>query len=218
MARQNQGGGQEGVLFERLLHDLRNPLGVVAYFAEALPGAPDAERAELCERLQVNAQRLLHVLEEFGLLADLRRGRARAVVAEWPGDELLRELVAEIEMMERRPGGVRLDLQPVALRGGRDHLACALRALVRQAVRSASGEQPPSLHLGRAAGGALIEVRVPLRRDDGSGIAVAGLDEEALELELVRRVAALYGGSLTIEQPAGEALLRMALPLRPAGG
>ncbi|MGH7790006.1 MAG: sensor histidine kinase [Candidatus Binatia bacterium] len=213
MARQNQGGGQEGALFEQLIHDLRNPLGVVAYFAEALPTAPEAERAELCERLQVNAQRLLHVLEEFALLADLRRGQARAVVAEWPGDALLHELVVEIETMERCPGGVRLDLQPVALRGGREHLACALRALVRESVRSASGERGVSLHLGRGAAGALVEVHVPLRLDAGSGIAAA-LDEHTLALELVHGVAALYGGSLTIEQPPGEAVLRLVLPLR----
>lgn len=211
--RQSEAGAHEGALFERLIHDLRNPLGVLAYFAEALPTAAEAERAELCERLQVNAHRLLHVLEEFGLLADLRRGRARAVVAEWPGDDLLRELVDEIETMERCQRPVQLDLQPVALRGGREHLTCALRALVREAVRSASGARAPSVRLGRGEVGALLEVNVPLHVDGGDGV-VARFDENALEIELVRGVATLYGGALSVAQTPGEAVLRLVLPLR----
>jgi signal transduction histidine kinase len=58
-------------LFEQLVHDLRNPLGIIGYFAQVIPTAPAAERDELCERVRVNAQRALDVLEEFVLLVDL---------------------------------------------------------------------------------------------------------------------------------------------------
>ena len=67
----------QGELLDRLVHDLRNPLGVIAYFAEVVSCADESERAEMCERLRINAQRALHILEEFSLLAELRQGASK---------------------------------------------------------------------------------------------------------------------------------------------
>ena len=99
-------------LFERLVHDLRNPLGVIAYFAEAVATASPAEHDDLCVRLRVNAQRLLHVLEEFSLLADLRSDRY--VVGERSDlGAAIDQLASELETMERRPGRIRRRQDPV---------------------------------------------------------------------------------------------------------
>src|SRR5262245_32672378 len=81
-------------LFARLVHDLRNPLGIIAAFAEALADAPAEERDALCERLRVNAERALHVIEELSLLADLRAGRVEpAGLEECDVDEVLEGIV-----------------------------------------------------------------------------------------------------------------------------
>ena len=57
-ARPGTGGehDEDAALFAQLIHDLRNPLGVIAYFAEALPEAGEAEKQDFAERLQLNAQ------------------------------------------------------------------------------------------------------------------------------------------------------------------
>lgn len=100
-------------LFEQLVHDLRNPLGVIGYFAEVIPTAPAAERDELCERVRVNAQRALHVLGEFVLLADLRRGRSHLQPAPCDAIAMVDELVTEIESVERRPGQIHCRIEPI---------------------------------------------------------------------------------------------------------
>ncbi|HSP96744.1 MAG TPA: histidine kinase dimerization/phospho-acceptor domain-containing protein [Candidatus Dormibacteraeota bacterium] len=128
-------------MFARLIHDLRNPLGVIVHFAEALPEADEVEKQDFAERLQLNAKRALQVVEELALLAEVRHGRAVADDAEWDGRELLGEIIAEVEALERRPGAVRWDATEGArLRGDRDQLACALRGVLRETVRSSPGE------------------------------------------------------------------------------
>jgi signal transduction histidine kinase len=135
-------GGEDGddsKLLARLVHDLRNPLGVIAYFADTLPAAAEIERPELCERLQINARRALQVVEEFTLLADLRHGRAVPDDAEVDGVGLLAELVTEIEALERRAGCIRtVAAERARVRGDRTQLACAVRGILREAVRSSA--------------------------------------------------------------------------------
>jgi signal transduction histidine kinase len=201
----------DGVLFAQLVHDLRNPLGVIAYFAEALPDADEEEKQEFAERLQLNARRALQVVEEFALLADLRHGRAVADDAEWDGRALLGELVAEVEALERRPGAVRWDATAGArLHGDRTQLACALRGVLRETVRSSPGEEV-LVRLSDEDGCAVVTLTAPLRIDPEMDI-VARLDETALAVELARGVAQLHGGTLSIEQRPGRATLALALP------
>jgi len=201
----------DAALFAQLVHDLRNPLGVISYFAEALPEAAEAERPDFCERLQLNARRALQVVEEFALLADLRHARAVADDTDWDGAALLAELVAEVEALERRPGCVRWDASDGArLRGDRAQLACALRGVLRETVRS-SGGAVVQARLTDEDACAVLTLSVPLRLDPALGI-VAQLDEAALPIELARGVAELHGGTLSFEQRPGRATLAMALP------
>lgn len=201
----------DATLFAHLVHDLRNPLGIIAYFAEALPEATEGEKQEFTERLQLNAKRALQVVEEFALLAELRHERAVPDDTDWDGRELLQEIISEVEALERRPGGVRWDTTDGArLRGDRAHLACAVRSILRETVRSTPGE-PVVVRLSDEEGWAVLTVTVPLRVDRELGI-IARFDEAALPIELARGVAQLHGGTLSIEQRPGRATLALALP------
>lgn len=202
---------EDAVLFAQLIHDLRNPLGVISYFAEALPEADEAEKRDFAERLQLNARRALQVVEEFALLADLRHGRAVPDDAEWDGRELFAELIAEVEALERRPGAVRWDASETArLRGDRHQLACALRGVLRETVRSSPGEAVTA-RLSDDEGCVVLTLTVPLRVDRELEL-VSRFDETALPVELARGVAQLHGGTLSIEQRPGRATLALALP------
>lgn len=202
---------EDAALFAQLVHDLRNPLGVIAYFAEVLPEADESEKRDFAERLQLNARRALQVVEEFALLADLRHDRAVPDDAEWDARALLVELIAEVEALERRPGAVRWDATDSArMRGDRTQLACALRGVLRETVRSSPGEEV-LLRLSDDEGCTVLTLTAPLRVDPELEI-IARLDEEALTVELARGVAQLHGGTLSIEQRPGRATLALALP------
>ncbi len=203
--------GDDSQLFSQLVHDLRNPLGVIAYFAETLPAAAERERPDLCERLQVNARRALQVVEEFALLADLRHGRAALDDTELDGAALLADLVAEIEAVERRAGCIRtVAVERACVRGDRAQLACAVRGILRQAVHSsASGSVEARLTDEDAC--AVLTLTIPLRIEPELEF-IARFDDRALPVELARGVADLHGGTLSIEQRPGRATVALALP------
>lgn len=201
----------DATLFAQLVHDLRNPLGIIAYFAEALPEATEGEKQEFAERLQLNAKRALQVVEEFALLAELRHERAVPDDTDWDGRELLHEIIGEVEAIERRPGGIRWDVTDGArLRGDRTQLACAVRSVLRETVRSTPGD-PVVVRLSDDDECAVLTLTVPLRVDRDLGI-VSRFDEASLPIELARGVAQLHGGTLSIEQRPGRATLALALP------
>lgn len=198
-------------LFERLIHDLRNPLGVIAYFAEAVPSAAAGERDEFCERLGVNAQRALHVLEEFSLLADLRAGRSEAALEVCEPGQLIEELAAEIESMERRPGLIRRQVEGrTALRLPRIHLVRALRALLRAVVHAMAADDALSFSVRTQGGQVRFELSAALRRDPHLG-AAHRLPTSGIEIELAERIGALYGGGCTVEQRPGTGVITLAL-------
>jgi hypothetical protein len=200
--------GREEELFDRLVHDLRNPLGVIAYFAEAVPVATAAERDEMCERLRVNAQRALHVLEEFGLLGELRHGRTQPAWDICDIAEMVGELAVEIESTERRPGRIRHLVEVRApLRVPHTHLLCACRALLRAGLRASAGEDIVEFS-------AREEGRQLLFAFTSGGATPAGFTGEtaAAEIELAERVAALYGGRCGVERRGNRVVVTLAVP------
>ena len=200
-------------LFDRLVHDLRNPLGVIAYFADAMANAAAAEHNELCVRLHVNARRALHVLEEFSLLSELRAGCDKAVHELGDIAELIEELASELEGMERRPGRIRrrVELQ-IPRRAPRVHLTAALRALLRVALRVSSGGGPVELSVREERGQVVMRIAVPLRTDPAIGVAVR-LPTRGIEVELAERVAALHGGRYGVELGPGIGVMTLAVPV-----
>lgn len=198
-------------LFEQLVHDLRNPLGAIAYYAEAVPDAAAAERAELCERLHVNAQRALHVLQEFSLLADLRAGRSEPAPDLCDPGELIDELAAELESMERRSGLIRRQVEvSTALRLPRVHLACTLRALLRELARATAPDDALHVSVRTQGSDVRFELTAVLRAVPELG-DVARLPTGGIEIELAERIAALYGGRCTIERKPGRGVITLVL-------
>ena len=200
------------LLFQHLVHDLRNPLGIIDYFAEAIPTAAAEERDELCERVRVNARRALHVLEEFVLLSDLRRGRSRLQSAPFDPGELVDEVASEVEAIERRNGQIRRRVAPgVRLTASRLHVTCAVRALLREVLRASAADDALDLAVDERPGEVTFRLIAPLRHDlDGD--AADQLPIAGLEGELAHRVAALHRGRLTIEHLAQAGVITLALP------
>jgi signal transduction histidine kinase len=200
-------------LFDRLVHDLRNPVGVIAYYAEAVPTAEPSERDELCERLRVNAQRALHVLDEFALLAELRAGRGRLAAETCDVAELTAELAAELEALERRPGRIHRQVTLAApLRVAPLHIVCVLRALLRVALRATAADDPLQLEVYAERHQTLFRITAALRSDPAIGLA-ATLPTAGIEIELAERVAALYDGRYTLAQGPGRGVMTLALSL-----
>jgi signal transduction histidine kinase len=206
---------RDNELFDRLVHDLRNPLSVVAYFAEAVgeEGA-GAEREQMCARLRANARRALQVLEEFALLGELRDGRGGTALDVCDLAELIQQLALETESTERRPGRVRCQVVVDApLRLPRAHLACAVRALLRAALRATAPGDALDLAARAERDQVVIALNVVLRpHPEIPGASTLSLD--GVEVELAERVAALYGGRCSIEQRPGRALITLTLPAR----
>lgn len=199
----------DGELFDRLLHDLRNPLGVLGYYAEAIGDSTDAERPELCERLRINAQRTLHVLETFALIADLRRGRADPGDDPWTVLEVAREVVGEVEATERASNTVAFSGDTaVRVRGDRLRWACALRSLLRELVRGGRGQGPVRLHCSRRGAQVVVALTVPT----AAGDEALRMELPKLELELVERLAKLSGGAVRVEREPAELAISIRLP------
>jgi signal transduction histidine kinase len=199
-------------LFERLMHDLRNPLGVVSCYADIIPTAPPAEREELCERLQVNVQRALHVLAEFALLADLRRGRSTLQSETWDMVGLVQDLVTEVESVERRPGQIRHRIGThILLNASRPQVTSALRMLLRAALHATAPDDGLDVVVCEARGQVVIKLTAPVPRDPEIG-QLDRLPTIGIEVELAERVAALHGGRLTIEQLPSAEVITLVLP------
>jgi signal transduction histidine kinase len=200
--------GREEELFDRLVHDLRNPLGVIAYFAEAVPTATAAEREEMCARLRVNAQRALHVLEEFGLLGELRHGRSQPAWDICDIAEMVDELASELESTERRPGRIRHLVEVRApLRVPSTHLLCACRALLRAGLRASAGEDVLEFSAREEGRQLLFAFTVSSAAQAAFAVDVAGA-----EMELAERVAALYGGRCALERRGNRVVITLAVP------
>jgi signal transduction histidine kinase len=200
-------------LFDRLVHDLRNPLGVIAYFADAMSSATATEHAELCVRLRVNAQRALHVLEEFSLLSDLRAGGGNAKPELGDVAAIIEDLAAQLDGMERRPGRIRRHLELETPRSvPRLHVTAALRALLRVALRVSAVDDTVDLSVCEEHLQIVMRITVPLRADPAIAVAVR-LPSRGIEVELAQRVAALHGGSYVVELLPGIGVMTLAVPV-----
>jgi len=185
-------------LFARLVHDLRNPLGIIAGFAETLSEAPADERDDLVERLRVNVQRALHVVEELSLLADLRAGRVEpAALDECDLASLLAGIAAAVE---RRPADIRIDAagSPCA-RLPRTHLTCALRTVLRSVLHQARPDDRIELSATATPAGVTFRIAVAAPLSD-------------LDVELPRAVATLYAGRCDADSHRASTAVTLSIP------
>jgi light-regulated signal transduction histidine kinase (bacteriophytochrome) len=196
-------------LLDQLIHDLKNPLGVMMSFAEEIPSATDEERSHFCNRLIVNARRAIQVLDDFALLADLRRAGVEVHKTEHDWATLVEEGLREVNDPDTAPrlglaaktGRVRAD--PVRLR----HAVAALARETLHRVR-----RPDAVHfdLDCVASAAILRVTVQGRHEEDP--ERYPFDVETVPFELARRVAVAHGGSLSFETRDGAAVATLALP------
>ena len=197
--------------FDHLAHDLRSPLAVILSYAEVLPDADDAERARLCSRLVANTRRALEVLEEYGLLRDLRAG-AVDLETELEDVGAIVGAAATAVAAQTVSGAQRMDFScegSFPLLCDRLKLVAALRGLLRHLVRRVAVDSELRLRLSRARGWVHLELRL-----DGKA-ARPGIDWGTVELELLQRTAALHGGRVVVPGDTDCPTLRLSLPATP---
>lgn len=197
-------------LLPQLIHDLRNPLAVMLSFAEIIPATDEAERAEFCARLATNAQRALHVLEDYALLSDLRGGRVELQVGESAWLPLVSAAVEDARVASGGTSSLACrGATPAIVRADGERLHCALRCLVREMLHTIGNAGKVSVEVGSAAGEAVAEIAVEF--DPGVPF-FSVLDGESLAVELARALAARHGGSFEIRTAPRSQVARLRLP------
>ena len=208
-------------------HELRTPLTTFRMYTEMLATGmvkDDKTRAEYHDILNVEAQRLGHLVENVLAYARLERGaheqRMESVTLSTLLDRVAsrvkeRAQMADMEIETTLPEG----LGDLMVRADITAVEQIIFNLVDNACKYAAGSSDRRIHLEVATGGKKAEIRV---RDHGPGIA---LNEErrlfrpfrksaqqaansapgvGLGLALARRLARAMGGELSIDRGAGD--------------
>jgi signal transduction histidine kinase len=213
-------------------HELRSPLAVVRQNAELVLGYPDrVDPAELAHGTLAEAERMQHLVDGLLLLARSDEGRLRR----GPGGPVDLDDVLLAEAARLRSGtDLRVDtsgVAAVAVTGERPLLDRAVRNLVDNAARHASGRVALAVHASPDGRTAVLDVD-----DDGAGVPPADRDRvlerfvrlddarardaggSGLGLAIVREVVAAHEGSVQVlDAPGGGARFRLLLPVADAG-
>jgi signal transduction histidine kinase len=204
--------GEPGAL-TALNHELRTPLAAIAGYAEAMCvqafGPLDANYLEVAQTVRTAAAHMLALIDDMAGLDQAAQGRwplkSEPFDARAPAAEVLRLLD-----QEARRAGVRLtgDLpaRPVAVRADARAMRQILINLVANALAACPRGGDVRLSLAPGAGELVIDVE-----DDGVGVAPGAA--EGVGLKLVRALAGLHGGALSLERrAAGGTRARVRLP------
>lgn len=206
---------REDELLTKLVHDLKNPLGIIASFAEEVPVVGEGERQEFCQRLVVNARRALRVLDDFGLVSDLRFGRVSLALeaCDWASlvgqgldevAEIARE--SEQELICERGNGLPMVGDAALLRS-------ALGSLFRETLAGIGKRRRVQVAVRDEGEQAGLWISVPDRQD---GFAEnSPFSGDAIGLELARRVFELHQGALVFKKAVEGASALVRLPRLP---
>lgn len=215
-------------------HDLRTPLSAIIGYADLLcMGVPeplsDGSRQQV-ERIRTATRHLLFLIEELLAFARLDADRGELTLSDVDAAEVAREVAAVVEPLARERG-----LAFVVDTGTRPEMIRTDAGKLRQALVNLAGNAIKFTDRG--------EVRVAVEavdgtvlfrvRDTGVGIAPEHLDQifqpfwqvqpadgkrggTGLGLSVVRRLATLLGGEVSVESVVGEGtVFTVSLPRRP---
>lgn len=208
------GKTSDGDLLDQLIHDLKNPLGVMLSFAEEIPNAAEDDRSEFCNRLVANARRAIQVLDDFALLRDLRQQSVRLRRTACDFAELVAAALSSVLEGDGAPSltvpkggaGVRVDVP---------RLRHAVEALVRETVHRMRRSDAVRFRLEGDAATVALRLGVSGRHEeDPEGYP---FDVETVAFELARRVAAAHGGALRFETRRDSASAVLSLPRARSG-
>jgi signal transduction histidine kinase len=204
-------------LFERTAHDLKNPLAVVRATLEwlELELGDRADALDAVHDASVAAERLLAIVDEFGILAQLETGRT---VAADPVDvgAVVSEAVESTggRLASRRISVVSTVAGPLTLAGDRPLLRRALEAFVDVCARSAPAGA--CIAIDARAQGNRLELAVGLRGVEGIAPPVASIELLAsggLGVVLALRVVEAHGGTVAVVPTATVPRVLVRLPL-----
>jgi signal transduction histidine kinase len=210
-------------------HELRSPLATIHANADLLTGTGlDQQGERSVTRIHRESTRLARLVDDLLLLARVDDAALRLRRAEVDLDDLV--YAARDRAAEERPD-LRVDgeVTPVRVIGDADQLHRVLRNLVDNAMRHARSRV--TISLGAEGGRAEIVVG-----NDGPAIAPEDQDKifdrfvrlddsrsrqdggTGLGLSIARDIAALHGGTLSVDDLPDGAAFRLALPAGTDGG
>jgi signal transduction histidine kinase len=202
----------DGELLDQLIHDLKNPLGVMLSFAEEIPNATDEERSHFCNRLVANARRAIQVLDDFALLVDLRREGIEIRKTECDWATLVEEALGEVVEADGLPRLGRRD-GAGAVPADAHRLRHAVIALARETLHRVRRTDAVRFEVDGDCASAILRVAVEGHHADDPELYP--FDVETVAFELTRRVAAAHGGRLDFEARDGAAVATLTLPRQP---
>jgi signal transduction histidine kinase len=210
-------------------HELRAPLGAVAAVLDRLveSGSSRPEDPVLLRKARDEVVRLLDVVDPL----------LRCAVGEIGDPDGVTDLgsvavdVINAESGPDAPGDRRFSLQAsgsLAVRAERSMIAVALGNLVRNALAHAGGDQLVSLSLFAMDGRGVVQVwdrgpgvppedREHVFRRSVRGRSVGTTPGHGLGLFIARRIAEMYGGTVSIVDSRRGANFRLELPLADEG-
>ncbi len=195
-------------------HDLRTPLAAILGLAvtlerEDLEIEPDESR-DMAHRIAANARKLDGIVSDFLDLERLNRGVATPAFEQLDLGALVRELVANSELVAGRR--LALDVAPLSVPADPTMVARIVENLLGNTVKHTPGDSRIWVRLERHEAGALLIVE-----DDGPGVAeqdrlrifesfrqgVGAASGSGVGLALVARFAELHGGHAWVEERDG---------------
>jgi signal transduction histidine kinase len=208
-------GEREGELLAKLVHDLKNPLGIIASFAEEVPLAEEGERRDFCQRLVVNARRALRVLDDFGLVSDLRRGRIALTLVPCDWSLLVGQGLAEVAEIARESEQELLREQDgeLPIVGDASLLRSALGSLFRETLAGIGKRRRVHVEIREEGELASVRITIPDRADgfsEGSPFV-----REAIGFELARRIFELHEGSFLPQKTEDATVALVRIPRLP---
>ena len=211
-------------------HDLRTPLAAILGLASTLARddleLDDDETRDMATRIARNARRLDQLVGDFLDLERLQRGVATPALQPLDLGALVRELVANSELVAERR--LALDVAPLTVDADPSMVERIVENLLGNTAKHTPGDSRIWVRLEREDdGGALLIVE-----DDGPGVAPEEREEifepfrqgagagrgSGVGLALVARFAELHDGAAWVqERPGGGASFRVRFAAHPTG-
>jgi signal transduction histidine kinase len=209
-------------------HDLRTPLAAILGLAVTL-GREDLdlsvpESRDMARRISANARKLDAIVSDFLDLERLNRGAATPHMEPVDLGALVRELVANSELVTERR--LAIDVAPLTVQGDAVMIERIVENLLNNSVKHTPGDSRIWVRLDREDEGALLTIE-----DDGPGVSTQDRERifeafrqgegaaagSGVGLALVARFAELHDGRAWVEERAGGgASFKVLLAFEPA--
>lgn len=210
-------------------HEFKTPIASIRGFAKLLqmPGVTEEQKAEYISMIAQESDRLSRLSETLLRLSALERQTALATLSTFSLDEQLRQVILRLEpTWSTKDIGWQLDLQEVSITSDQELLNQVWINLLQNAIKFSPDGSDIAVRVFREEN-AIVEIE-----DHG-----CGMDEETqkrifdkfyqadnsrkqegvgLGLSLVKRIADMMGGTVTVRSAVGEgSTFRVELPLTP---